>query len=106
MSVCCQIVHLLSYIKTVLCNYFATIENLSCLMVHVDVLVRGNNCVMFYDVNNLGPFCVVDSSIVCVFSGLSFRVLFCGLPVCATVCCSCDSGTHRGSAKQHRKTET
>jgi hypothetical protein len=74
MFVCCQILHLLSYIKTVLCNYFATIENLSCLKVRVDVLVHGYNCVILYDVNNLGPFCVVDSSVVYVFSGLGFLV--------------------------------
>jgi hypothetical protein len=60
------------------------------MLVRVDVFVRGYIYVMLYDVINLGPFCVVDSSVVYVFSGLGFRVLFCVLPVCATVCCSCD----------------
>jgi hypothetical protein len=86
-------------------------------VVRVDVFVRGYSCVILYDVNNLGPFCVVDSSVVYVFSGLGFRVSvryriwellcyivyyyeicftgclctyrLCVLPVCATVCCSC-----------------
>jgi hypothetical protein len=43
--------------------------------------VRGYDFVMLCNVNNLGPFLVVDSGNVYVFPGLDFRVLFCGLPV-------------------------